>query len=172
MLARSLQVPIGFASLGQGGSSTRQWVPTGKHYPLLVRIVKALGQQGARAVLWHEGYVDGRQGASAEEFAQHLAMTMQALDLEAGYHLPWVVAQEGAAPFWKTDSPQVREGQRLLWERGLAYEGPLTDDLVGPKFRHDTDHLNELGLRIHAERWFAMLWSQFFAVVPMRVRNE
>ena len=61
----------------------------------------------------------------------------------------------------------MRNGQQLLWERGLAYQGPLTDDLVGPKFRHDIDHFNELGLRIHAERWFALLFAQFYAVAPM-----
>jgi hypothetical protein len=169
LLVRSLQVPIAFAAVNQGGSRVESWHPRGELYPLLAGIAKAHSPHGARAVLWHQGYANSGYAGSitAEDYAKSLAMTIAALNDDAGYTLPWVVAQEGIAPYWKTDSQAVRNGQQLLWERGLAYQGPLTDDLVGPKFRHDVDHFNELGLRIHAERWFALLFAQFYAVAPM-----
>jgi hypothetical protein len=66
---------------------------------------------------------------------------------------------------------QVCEGQRLLWTRGMALQGPDNDDLTGPTYRADQGglwiHFNELGLRVGAERWFALLWAQFYALLPL-----
>lgn len=171
MLARSLQVPIAFASVAVGGSRSSQWLPPdGELYPRLVNIGQALGKNGARLLLWHQGESDTLDRTSAEEYARRLTVIMQTLDRDLGWHLPWMVAQ--AAYGFTEDFPeeaqaQVREGQRLLWERGLAFQGPLTDDLIGPRYRMDEGgnwiHFSENGLRTHAERWFAMLWAQLYA---------
>jgi len=69
MLVRSLQVPVGFVSLGQGGSTVATWQPQNKQfYPLLRRLVNRLGPHGARGVLWHQGYSDARDRTSKEAY--------------------------------------------------------------------------------------------------------
>lgn len=165
LLARSLQRPIGFASVAVGGSHTYQWLPEGGElWPKLLNMVKALGPQGARAVLWHQGESDVLDQTSAEEYARRLSVIIEALDQEASYRLPWVVAEAAFHPEARAGAvAEVRRGQHLLWEREVAYQGPLTDDLLGPTYRRDSVHFNEMGLRVHAERWFAMLWAEFFA---------
>jgi hypothetical protein len=171
LLARHLQVPVGFVSVAVGGSHTFQWLPdTGEFFPRLLQAVQPLGRQGARVLLWHQGESDTIDKTSAEEYARRLTVIMQALDKELGWRLPWMVAQAayGYGPdFPEAQQEQVRQGQRLLWERGRAFQGPLTDDLTGPTYRANQDgawiHFNATGLQTVAERWFAMLWAQLYA---------
>ena len=193
MMVRSLDVPVAFISTGQGGSKVETWLPdrdptqlterpgtgadakpgswtpSGRPYRQMARLVNMLGPNGVKAVLWHQGYSDARDGTTAEQYVDAMTAIIDSLNRDAGYEIPWFVAQEAVAPYPEADSQQVRQGQQALWKCGLAYQGPTTDDMVGPKFRHDIDHFNELGLRIHAERWFAALWARFYAVIPVRV---
>lgn len=175
LLARHLQVPIGFVSVAVGGSHTYQWLPdTGEFFPRLRQALQPLGRQGARLLLWHQGESDTLDQTPAEEYARRLTLIMQTLDRELGWSLPWMVAQAayGYTPdFPEASQEQVRAGQRLLWERGLALQGPLTDDLIGPAYRADEGgnwiHFNAHGLQAVAERWFAMLWAQGYARPPL-----
>lgn len=177
MLAQSLQMPIGFVNMARGGSPTSWWMPPdadpvpgineapdeGSLFPRLPRAVRALDPPGPRLLLWHQGESDGQQGLSAEEHARRLTVIMETLDRDAGRHVPWMVAQ---AAYLVSTPPenhaQIRAGQRLLWERGLALQGPCTDDLTGPLYRRDGAHFTGLGVRVHAHRWFAMLWAQLY----------
>ena len=173
MLARSLQMPIGFACRAVGGTPTSFWLPGAEGYSGLKTVVQQLGVNGARAVLWHQGESDSQQNTSAETYADNLTRTISQFNQDAGYDIPWVVAR---ASFLTDVTPQamqqVIEGQRLLWQRGLALPGPTTDDLLGPVYREPGVHvelgvhLNDLGKQIYAERLFAMLWVQFYANVP------
>ncbi len=196
MLVRSLQVPIALISTGQGGTKAGTWQPLRNTAPLverpnpdrdakstypqpgqgpylqLSRLAKMLGPKGVKAVLWHQGYSDARDGTTSEQYVQSMINIIESLNSDAGYRIPWMVAQEAVAPYPESDSQAIRHGQQALWNSPLVYQGPTTDDMLGPKFRHDMDHFNELGLRIHAERWFAMLWSQFYAVVPIGVSSD
>jgi hypothetical protein len=67
----------------------------------------------------------------------------------------------------------VRDAQAALWKRGLALQGPDTDDMHGP-LRHSTDkvHFSGAGLEMHAHRWFALVWSQLLASPPLRSQRE
>ncbi len=163
MLTRSLQMPIGFASVAIGGSPSS-----------LVDVLQQLGPGGAQALLWHQGETDSIQATSAQQYCDNLATIIHQLPQDAGWCPPWVVAGASFVPAetygdTKATAAEVRRGQALLWQRGIARQGPVTDDLVGPLFRCDTLHFSELGLRAHAERWFAfaMLWAQFYADVPL-----
>ena len=177
MLAQSLQMPIGFVIVARGGSPTSWWLPPdadpvpGIHeapdegclFPRLPRAVRALDPIGPRLLLWHQGESDAMAGLSAEEHARRLTVIMAALDRDAGRHVPWMVAQ---AAYVESTPPEnharIRAGQRLLWERRLALQGPHTDDLIGPLYRRDAAHFTGLGVRVHAQRWFAMLWAQLY----------
>jgi hypothetical protein len=171
LLARNLQVPIGFVSLAVGGADSAAWLPDkGDLFPRLVQTIQPLGRQGARILLWHQGEADTVAGTSAEEYAKRLTAVMKALDKQLGWHLPWMVAQAayGFGPrFPEAQQEQVRQGQGLLWQRGLAFQGPLTDDLTGPAFRAKEGgewiHFNTVGLQTVAERWFALLWAQLYS---------
>ena len=169
MLARSLQMPIGFACRAVGGTPSKFWLPGAEGYSGLKTVVQQLGVNGARAVLWHQGESDSQQNTSAETYADNLTRTIKQLNQDAGYDIPWVVAQ---ASFLTNVTPeamqQVREGQRLLWQRGIALPGPTTDDLLGPVYREpDEVHLNVTGKQVYADRLFAMLWAQFYANVRL-----
>ena len=170
MLARNLQVPIGFACVAVGGSASAQWVPGGEFYPLLVNTLRELGPGGARAVLWHQGESDIRDGTSARQYYDNLHSIVMSLREQMAWSPRWVVA--GVA--WWAGLPEAApiplEAQERLWREGLALEGPYTDD-IGPEFR-DGSHFNEAGLVMHAERWFALLWAQIYAKVPLVVRGE
>ena len=172
MLARTLQMPIAFGGNGIGGSGTADWIPENPKGSIrwLAGSLKNLEPNGVRLVLWHQGETDAATKVGAEEYARRLTAMMQYLDKEIGWHLPWMVAQASFAQATpEADRAAVRAGQRLLWERGLALQGPLTDDLIGPVYRSpDLIHFNQLGLTTHAERWYAMLWAQVYAEPPLR----
>jgi len=174
LLARSLQMPIGFACRAVGGTPSSFWLPGAEGYSGLKTVVQQLGRNGARAVLWHQGERDAREGTSAETYASNLTRTINQLNQDAGYDIPWVV---GASSFLTDVTPQamqqVIEGQRLLWQRGLALPGLTTNDLLGPVYREaDQIHLNDLGKQVYAERLYAMLWAQFYATVPLVMPEE
>ncbi len=186
LLARSLQMPIGFGCRAVGGTPSHMWLPGADptpwehtpHYRLYERlktVAQQLGVNGARAVLWHQGESDAQAGTSAEIYADNLTRIIKQLNQDAGYEIPWVVA---AASFLSAHaSPeatqQVVDGQRLLWERGIALQGPATNDLIGPVYREaDEVHFNNLGKQVYAERLFAMLWAQFYADVPLVMREK
>lgn len=65
LLARSLQMPIAFLDVAQGGSHTWEWLPaTNRYYPRLVTAGQRLGLGGARALLWDQGQSDVIGGSS------------------------------------------------------------------------------------------------------------
>lgn len=171
MLARSLQMPIAFGGHAAGGTGTSDWMTDNPK-----SIIKWFAQDArnvrARMVLWHQGEADAATKVSAEEYARRMTVMMEYVDQTIGYHLPWMVANasfilQHATP---EECEEVRKGQRLLWERGLALQGPNTDDLLGPVYRSpDLIHFNQLGLHTHAERWFAMLWAQVYANPPLQI---
>jgi len=71
------------------------------------------------------------------------------------------------AVYHKDIEAQVRAGQALLWKRGVALQGPLTDDLTGPPWRSGLQgrgiHFSDIGLHVHAERWYTHLMAEVFA---------
>ena len=71
-LAAALDVPIGFISVGWGGTRVDQWQPGGTLYPRLRDALDRLQPNGARAVLWHQGESDTLAGTDATEYAERL----------------------------------------------------------------------------------------------------
>ncbi len=172
MLARHLQMPIGFASVAIGGFTSSIWLPGAEGYQKLATVLQELGKGGARAVLWHQGEGDAGEGTTAQQYCENLATTIRQLSQDIGWCPPWVVAGVSAVQEYpRAVTPPVLAGQQRLWKQAIALEGPLTDDLAGPQFRYDGTHFNDFGLRAHAERWFAMLWAQFYADRPLVARS-
>jgi len=161
MLAENLQMPIGFASVGVGGSSLAEWLESPGYYKQLVRAACALG--AFRAILWHQGESDAICHTSKQDYVDGVTRLIRMSASESGVDAPWVVAE---ASFIKEDprfEHEIAEAQRELWKRGVALRGPCTNDMIGSSFRYDEIHFTNMGLRVHAQRWFAFLWTHFFA---------
>ena len=171
LLQRSLNVPVGIASVGHGDSSILDWQPgiepreegIGKAlYPALRDRLAALGH--VRAVLWHQGETDAREGLSETEYVESFVRIREALREDTGSNPPWVVARVSFLPRnSEAAMREIRRAHQRLWSDGLALRGPDTDDLQGPLRARDRTHFSRLGLEVHAERWYAMVWSQLFA---------
>mgnify|MGYP002260297282 CR=1 FL=1 len=116
-LASRLGVPIGVASIGQGATSVREWLPkgermtkepttgahvravepgvwasTGELFALVEGRSKALGPWGARAMLWHQGESDAGQARAGYPVDRQLSGTEYRAFLEALIRASRVVA--------------------------------------------------------------------------------
>jgi hypothetical protein len=166
LIVTSQQVPVCFRSASLTWTEVKNWMPkiTFKKldlYENLVQCAGEFGKNGVRAVLWHQGESDSLAHTPAETYCSRLKTIIDSLNKDAGYEIPWFVAQASFHPGSKEpQEEEVAKGQQLLWERGIARKGPVTDDL-GKQYRSDGVHFNQLGLTTHAERWFNALSAEY-----------
>ena len=162
-IVASQQVPVCFRSASLNWTEVAAWLPPDTElYKNLVVCVKLFGKDGVRAVLWHQGESDTLVKTSAETYCDRVKTIVETLNKNAGYEIPWVVAQASFHPGSQApEQEQVAKGQQLLWAKKICYQGPVTDDLLGPEYRHDGVHFNQKGLAKHAERWFDALSNAF-----------
>ncbi len=155
--AERYNVPVGIMSVGWGGTQVAQWVP-GHPSNLFARLQLAadtFDEGGVRAVLWHQGESDSVANTSAVDYFIRLSSVIDGMRVHAGWAIPWGVARVAFLP--STTPAQFEAiigGQnRVIDELPLVFAGPTTDDMVGPEWRYDAVHFNEMGLREHARRW-------------------
>ncbi len=144
-------VPIGVAPTGFGGTSVLQWQPGGDLFNFTLARIHALGPQGFRALLWHQGEADSGGPLTAEAYARDLARVIEASRAEAGWDFPWFVAQVSYHDPTANSYPNTRDGQKMLWDLGLALPGPDTDTLTGAD--RFGIHLSPQGLAHHGRLW-------------------
>jgi len=164
ILARELSTTVGLVSVGVSGSGAAEWLPeAARHYGRLRSAVRMLPHGAIRAVLWHQGEQDVQLSTSAEEYRQALVTIIEQLNADAGYPIPWFVAEATYVNFTvvteyeRARMAEIHQGQEILWKSGKALRGPTTDDLIGPTWRWDGIHLTKAGLRIHGRRWAAVV---------------
>lgn len=178
-------VPVGLVAVGAGGTSVREWLPAGGRFPNpptvlsnvrrvgegeweslgglyanLTARVRSLGRQGCRAVLWHQGESDANQADPTRTLAgalygEYLSRVIRGVRADAGWDVPWFVAQASYHGPTDTGSEDIRAAQAGLWKAGLAFEGPDTDQL-GSAWRDGGGkgvHFSGAGLREHGWRW-------------------
>lgn len=169
-LAAALDVPIGFVSVGWGGTRVDQWLPGGTLYPRLRDALDGLRPTGARAVLWHQGESDALAGTTTEDYVERLQTIIEVARLDTGFAMPWGIAR---ASFLPGLAPEVMAaviaGQDIVIAADpLVFAGPPTDDLLGTQWRHDAVHFNEAGLREHAARWerVVLAWMEAEGLLP------
>jgi len=185
-LYRRYRVPIGIASVGHGSTSVRQWLPAGESVEVMptmtkyvtnnpdgtltsdgtlfngmMRRIDQFGPYGFRAILWHQGESDSHQQPeheiSGDTYRRMLEHVILSTRKQAGWDIPWFVAQ---ASYGKPEIPSwqpVREAQQSLWESGIALQGPDTDTLTAPYRQNNGKgvHFNDAGLKAHG-----LLWAQ------------
>ncbi len=131
---------------------------------MMTRIDELDGQPGAhgfRAVLWHQGESDSHQppghDISAETYGRMLRQVILATRKQAGWAIPWFVAEATYHSPTDMSSPPLQAAQRSLWESGIALEGPDTDTLTA-QYRQNNGkgvHFNDAGLKAHGLLWAA-----------------
>ena len=184
-IAAKFNVPVGLVSVGVGATSVREWLPRGTRFakpPTLTGNVKqlesgewesrgtifanldarlkALGQQGFRAVLWHQGESDANQKDASrtlpgELYRQFMEKLIRESRRAAGWDAPWFVAQVSYHTPEDTGSPDIRAAQAALWKSGVALEGPDSDALTGDLRDGGGKgiHFSGKGLRVHGAKW-------------------
>ena len=146
-----------------------QWVPGASGpspEPLYNRLrdaLQALGPDGARAVLWHQGEADNEANTSTADYVQRLESIIAQSRTDAGFDIPWGVAQASFLPYLNptTDPNVIAAQQQVAANDPLNFVGAFTDDMIGAAWRWDDIHFNEMGLREHAQRWFDQLLATF-----------
>ncbi len=159
-LLKEFGVPIGFANVAFGGTSSMQWMPDGKLHPRLVQAGKSVGR--FRAVLWQQGESDVIAKTTAETYIANLKTIRETAARVGGGEPPWLLAKSTLHPTVYNNP----EGEGRI--RGAIDElvklpgfraGPDTDTLTGEN-RGDAKsrrHFSGIGQRRAAEMWFAVL---------------
>jgi hypothetical protein len=162
-IAASQQVPVCFRSASLNWTEVAAWLPPNTDlYKNLSSCVQVFGKDGVRAVLWHQGESDTLVKTSAVTYCERIKTIVETLNKDAGYQLPWLVAQASFHPGSQPPEQElVAKGQQLLWSKKICFQGPNTDDLLGQEYRHDGVHFNQKGLDKHAQRWFDALGRAF-----------
>lgn len=184
-LATQFGVPVGFAAVGVGATSVREWLPGGTRFPNpptltgnvrqldsgdweskgtlftnLVTRLRALGPNGVRAVLWHQGESDANQKDPTRTLPGTLYRTLleqliRDSQQASGSRAPWFVALVSYHTPEDPGSPDLRSAQEALWKAGTALPGPDSDALIGPNRDGGGKgiHFSGAGLRAHAAAW-------------------
>jgi len=84
-------------------------------------------------------------------YATMLAKTIRASQMQAGWEIPWFVAQVSYESTEQPSFPSTRLAQKKLWDLGIALRGPDTDTLTGDN-RFGV-HMTAKGLAAHGKLW-------------------
>jgi hypothetical protein len=135
-----------------------QWQPGGYLYPRLQSIIKGLGKNGARAVLWHQGESDTGGGTNAQTYLNKLSAIINQSRVDATYNLNWVVAKASyvSAAYSYFQGP-IRQAQTQIVNNTNIFAGPDTDDMLGAYRSADGIHFSDSGLKEHGRRWAEIL---------------
>ena len=173
LISRTTRAPVCFYSATVNWLRVQYWIPgaNSKNIERLVERAKWFGPHGFRAVLWVQGEADADGAPSTATTAQAYERDAQAMiefsRAQLGWKVDWFVAGNSYIPpkgseDWKPSIAAILSAQKSLWDKGIAFRGPDTNDLVGSKdYRHDTIHFGQRGLTVHAERWFVALASHY-----------
>ena len=195
-LYEKIRVPVGVVSVGHGSTSVRQWLPAGDRFDIpptmgkfvrsvgadqwesdgilfngMMKPIRQFGRCGFRALLWHQGESDAHQSPDhaipGEEYARLLERIIRASREQAGWDFPWFVAQVSYHSPSDPSSAPIREAQKSLWQSGIAFEGPDTDQLTGDNREKGGKgvHLSDKGLQAHGRLWAAKVEPYLNAVL-------
>ena len=185
VLVEKFKVPVGIVAYGQGGTSVREWLPRGSKfpnppsrlkrvrqmkdnqweslgeiYPGFIERMKLLGPNGFRAVIWHQGESDANQKDPSRSLAgpiyeKCLTELIGQSRSDLGWKVPWFVAQVSYHVPGDESDPAIRSAQANLWKKGVALEGPDTDQLKGSLRERNGQgvHFSGEGLHAHAQLW-------------------
>ncbi len=159
-LAKEFGVPIGFANVAIGGSSSAQWLPEGNMLPRLISAGKTLGT--FRAVLWQQGESDVLSKNTTEGYVANINKIRDTAAMAWGDSPPWLLAKSTHHPTVYNDSEgegRIRAGIDVLTKQPAFLAGPDTDTLTGDN-RGDINsrrHFTGSGQRNAADMWLTSI---------------
>ena len=159
-LAKEFGVPIGFANVAIGGSSSTQWLPEGDMLPRLIHAGKSL--RDFRAVLWQQGESDVLSKNSTEGYVANINRIRDTAAKAWGDSPPWLLAKSTHHPTVYNDPEgegRIRSGIDELTKQPVFLAGPDTDTLTGDN-RGDIKsrrHFTGIGQRRAADMWLASI---------------
>lgn len=155
-LARELRVPIAFANVAVGATSSMQWMPEGNLHPRLVKVGQTLGR--FRAVLWQQGESDVIAKTTLEKYVANLTTIRETAAKAWGFEPPWLLAKSTLHPTVYNDPEgegRIRNAIDELLKRPGFQAGPDTDSLRDEN-RGDAKsrrHFSAIGQRRAATMW-------------------
>ena len=160
-LAKELVVPIAFANVAVGATSSTQWMPEVELHNRLTQVGKTLGR--FRAVLWQQGESDVIAKTSTEKYVTNLQTIRMTAAKSWGFEPPWLLAKSTHHPTVYNDvegEGRIRAAIDELTAKHPGFRpGPDTDALQG-EHRGDAKsrrHFSGIGQRRAAELWFAAI---------------
>ncbi len=159
-LAKEFGVPIGFANVAIGGSSSAQWLPEGNMLPRLINAGKTLGS--FRAVLWQQGESDVITKNPTEGYIANINTIRDTSATAWGDSPPWLLAKSTHHPTVYNDPEgegRIRAGIDELTKQPAFLPGPDTDTLTGDN-RGDINsrrHFTGIGQRRAADMWLTSI---------------
>ncbi len=154
-LLASNQVPVGFVCLAVGGSALSSWVPGTVSFANLSYVLRTLGTNGVRAVLWHQGETDAASQTPAATYFQMMSNLITQSRVVAGWSVPWGIAEVGYnAGNNLLGQEAVMAGQRRsIYTLPNCFRGARTEDFHLEGKLSDFVHFNGVGLAEHAQMW-------------------
>jgi len=164
-----VDVPVGFYSVGVGGTAVSRWVPSNNDlYPRIRDAVTTLGPDGFRAILWHQGESDAGAGTSTADYAARLQAVIDQSRIDAGFDVPWGVALVSYRPGAGINQNIIDGQLQVIDNDPLVFLGAMTDDMIVP-YRNGSNytgiHFNLAGLEEHGRRWLDPVLGQI-QIVP------
>jgi len=159
-LAKDLNVPIGFANVAWGGTSSQQWMPGEQLHQRLVATGKTLGR--FRAVLWQQGESDVISKTPTDKYVANLVEIRKTAAEAWGFEPCWLLAKSTHHPTVYNDlegENRIRTADDELVKLPGFCLGPDTDTLREEN-RGDAQsrrHFSAVGQRRAAELWQAAI---------------
>lgn len=160
MLSASQQVPIGFANVAYGGTSSTQWLPETDLHNKLIAVGKNL--QSFRGVLWQQGESDVIGKAPTEDYVQRIKQIRESAEKAWGHKSAWFLAKSTLHPTVYNEplfESKIRAAMDVLVNQHAFQAGPDTD-LLDDQYRAPLGsrrHFSAAGQRQAAAVWFAVL---------------
>jgi acyl-CoA thioesterase-1 len=160
LMVQQFHVPIGFANVAVGGTSSLEWMPSGPLHPRLKQAGAALGR--FRAVLWQQGESDVIAKTSIEQYVENLQTIRRSAVRSWGFEPVWLAAKSTHHPTVYNDPEgenRIRQATEQLWSMQGFGRGPDTDTLTGEN-RGDQNsrrHFSAIGQRRAASMWHSVL---------------
>ena len=159
-LAKELGVPVAFANVAWGGTSSQQWMPDGDLHKRLVQVGQTLGR--FRAVLWQQGESDVIAKTTAENYIANIRAIRDTSAAAWGFEPPWLLAKSTLHPTVYNDPEgegRIRGAIDSLSQLKGFRPGPDTDTLANEN-RGDAAtrrHFSGVGQKNAAQMWLAAI---------------
>ena len=187
-LMENIRVPIGLISIGRGSQPIGNWDPDkNAMYQMTADTLKTFGENGVRAVLFHQGEQNDSDDSedAQEKYRAAFEKFLTALRADIGWNVPFVIANVGThgkeavdefgnptgKPAFTSANLKVRAAQQEVCENDpYSFLGPDTDYLVGKDangkyYRNGNGsdvHFSYDGVIAHGKLWAEFVIKYFF----------